>query len=88
MRTTVTLDPDVERLLKSAMRERGMSFKAALNEAARKGLLGRKPSRTRRFVQKTFRLGTSGQDLRWDKAVAIAEAMEDEELSRKLALRK
>ncbi len=27
MRTTVTLDPDVERLIKDAMRERSISFK-------------------------------------------------------------
>jgi hypothetical protein len=37
MRTTVTLDPDVERLLRDAMRERAISFKEALNEAARIG---------------------------------------------------
>jgi hypothetical protein len=29
-----------------------------------------------------------GQEFRWDKALAIADAIEDEELSRKLALRK
>ncbi len=69
------------------MRERGISFKAALNEAARRGLLGEKRRRAGRFVQKSFPLG-DGQDLRWDKALAIAEAMEDEELSRKLSLRK
>ena len=87
MRTTVTLDPDVERLIRDSMRERGISFKEALNEAARTGLLYKKHRRTRRFVQKSFRLG-EGQDFRWDKALAIAEAMEDEELSRKLSLRK
>ena len=38
MRTTVTLDPDTERLLRSAMRERDLTFKAALNEAIRQGL--------------------------------------------------
>jgi len=87
MRTTVTLDPDVERSLRTLMRERGISFKEALNESARKGLQGEKRARAGRFVQKSFAMGT-GQDLRWDKALAIAEAMEDEELSRKLALRK
>jgi len=30
MRTTVTLDPDVERLVRDVMRERGLSFKQAL----------------------------------------------------------
>lgn len=87
MRTTVTLDPDVERLIKHSMRERGVSFKEALNQAARSGLTRPKPGRTRPFVQKSFSMG-AGQDFRWDKALAIAEAMEDEDLSRKLAVRK
>ena len=87
MRTTVTLDPDVERLLRTAMRERGVSFKQALNDAARRGLTGEKRQRNKRFVQRTFSLGQV-EDLRWDKALAIAEAMEDEELTRKLALNK
>jgi hypothetical protein len=36
MRTTVTLDADVERLLKNEAHRRGASFKVALNEAVRK----------------------------------------------------
>ncbi len=87
MRTTVTLDSDVERLIKDAMRERGISFKEALNEAARIGLRGKGPKRAQNFVQKTFRMG-EGQQFRWDKALAVADAIEDEELSRKLTLRK
>jgi len=87
MRTTVTLDPDVEKLIRNVMREQGISFKEALNQAARRGLVVEKPRRPKRYVQRSLRLG-EGQDLRWDKALAIAEAMEDEELSRKLSLRK
>jgi hypothetical protein len=87
MRTTVTLDPDVERLIRDAMRERAISFKEALNEAARIGLGGKQRTRARKFFQKTFRLG-EGQEFRWDKALAVADAIEDEELNRKLALRK
>jgi len=30
----------------------------------------------------------AGQEFRWDKALAVAAAMEDEELTRKLSLRK
>ena len=86
VRTTVTLDPDVERLLRTSMRERGISFKEALNEAARSGLLRAKQRGARKFVQQTFRLG-DGQGFRWDKALALAEAMEDEEIARKLSLR-
>jgi hypothetical protein len=87
MRTTVTLDPDVERAIKDLMKERSISFKEALNEAARMGLRGKKDKSARKFVQKTFRMGAS-QEFRWDKALAVADAIEDEELSRKLALRK
>ena len=87
MRTTVTLDPDVERLLKDAMRERAISFKEALNEAARIGLRGKEPKRARKFVQKTFRMGAN-QEFRWDKALAAADAIEDAELTRRLSLRK
>jgi hypothetical protein len=87
VRTTVSLDPDVERLIKTSMKERGISFKEALNQAARAGLLAKPKARTRRFVQQTFRMGET-QNFRWDKALATAEAMEDEELSRKLSMRK
>ena len=38
MRTTVTLDPDVEQLLRDAMQRRRQSFKEALNQAIRAGL--------------------------------------------------
>ena len=85
MRTMATLDPDVERLVRDVLRERGLSFKQALNEALRRGLAPQ--GRPRRFVQRSFRMG-EGREVRWDRALALAEAMKDEELSRKLARRK
>ena len=87
MRTTVTLDPDTERIVRNIMRERGVSFKQALNDAIRAGLAPSKRNGTRRFTQKTYSLGAE-QNFRWDKALAVADAIEDEELSRKLSLRK
>jgi hypothetical protein len=87
MWTTVTLDPDVERLLQTAMRERGISFKQALNDAFRAGLMRGSSRGKRRFVQKAYSLG-SEQHFLWDKVLAAAEVIEDEELSRKLALRR
>jgi hypothetical protein len=38
MRTTVTLDHDVRRLLEEEMQRSGLSFKEALNAALRRGL--------------------------------------------------
>lgn len=82
MRTTVTLDPDVEALLRKIMRERGLSFREALNQAVRFGV-----GAARQFRQKTYHMGFP-PEFRWDKALALADAIEDEELARKLQLRK
>ena len=87
MRTTVTLDPDVERLIRTAMRERGTSFKQALNQAVRDGLSVKARPPRRKFVQQTYDMGAP-QLFRWDKALAVADAMEDEEILRKLSLNK
>lgn len=38
MRTTVTLDPDVEEALRRSMQQTGQSFKVTLNQAVRRGL--------------------------------------------------
>ena len=86
MRTTITLEPDVQALIRTAMKERGISFKEAINSAVRAGLThGR--TKQRYFVQKSYSLG-SEQNFRWDKALEAAAVIEDEELSRKLSLRK
>jgi hypothetical protein len=86
MRTTITLDPDVEVLVKKTMRERGNSFKETINDAIRAGLTHHK-GKTAKFEQQTFSMG-SEQNFRWDKALEAAALMEEEELSRKLAMRK
>lgn len=43
MRTTVTIDPDVEELLRQAMARQRTTFKQTLNEALRRGLRGESP---------------------------------------------
>jgi hypothetical protein len=68
------------------MKERGISFKEALNSAVRAGLTQARQKR-RGFVQKSYGLGAE-QNFRWDKALEVASAIEDEELGRKLSLRK
>jgi hypothetical protein len=78
MRTTLTLDPDVQSLIENAMRERGVSFKQAVNDAIRAGLM---PARGSRFVQRTFSMGFR-PEVNYDKALAIAAALDDEELIR------
>ena len=86
MRTTVTLDPDVAAKLKAVARERGISFKQALNSAVRAGLGGQRRSK------QTFRQYSQPMGLRpsldLDKALQLAAALEDEEIIRKLERRK
>lgn len=74
MRTTVTLEPDVEALLKRAMRERGVTFKDAVNQAVRDGLATR-PQKAPPFKQRTMHLGRPLVDL--TKALALADELDD-----------
>jgi hypothetical protein len=60
VRTTVTLDPDTEQLLRRRMTEEKVSFKKALNDAIRAGL-GRPEQEP--FRTKTFNMGPPKVDL-------------------------
>jgi hypothetical protein len=77
MRTTVTLDPDVESMLRKEVQKRGEPFKQVLNNAIRAGL--RSPKRRgEAFEPLTFDMGKPRLDL--TKAGALAAELEDEEL--------
>jgi hypothetical protein len=84
VRTTVTLDPDVEALVRKAMRERAVPFKVALNDAIRAGLTAANRRPTQRT--RTFRMGFEPA-LPWAKALRMAAELEDEELVRRLETR-
>jgi hypothetical protein len=77
MRTTVTLDPDVEKLLRKETRESGLPFKQVLNDAIRAGLRQRAP-KAAAFRPLTFDMGEPRMDL--TKALSLAASLEDEEL--------
>src|SRR5438045_1441931 len=77
MRTTVTLDPDVESMLRREVRRRGEPFKRVLNDAIRIGLRNMK-RRAETFEPLTFDMGKPRVDL--TKASSLAADMEDDEL--------
>ena len=79
MRTTVTLDPDTEHLVRQRMKEKGVSFKRALNDAIREGAAQRA---TPRYQTPTFDMGVPAVDL--TKSLRIVGELEDEELISKL----
>jgi hypothetical protein len=80
MRTTVTLDPDVESMLRKEMRRRGEPFKQVLNNAIRAGLRNMKRPADA-FEPLTFDMGKPRLDL--TKAASLAAELEDDELIRR-----
>lgn len=81
MRTTITLDPDAEQLIRRRMRERNQSFKEAVNDAIRASAHA---TAQRPFTTETASLGESRVNL--DRALQVAADLEDDELVRKLRL--
>jgi hypothetical protein len=77
MRTTVTLDPDVQSLLRKEVRRRGEPFKHVLNNAIRAGLRNMR-RREQGFEPLTFPMGKPRVAL--TKAAALAAELEDDEL--------
>lgn len=86
MRTTVTLDPEVAAGVRRIAAERGISFKEAMNSLLRAGL-GEETKSPRKYRHPARRMGLrAGVDL--DKALSLAATLEDDEVKRKLELRK
>ena len=80
MRTTVTLDPDVEELIRRRMHERRATFKDVVNDGLRTAL--RSADATQAHETPSFDLGAPRTDL--DRALALAGALEDEERLRRM----
>ena len=79
MRTTVTLDPDTESLVRQLMAERKVSFKEALNDAIRSGAGGR-PAES--FRGRVAEMGVPTVNL--DRALQLAGELDDEEFIRSM----
>lgn len=85
MRTTIDLDPDVNAHLRALARQRGVPLRVVINDALRAS--AHPSSAEAPYVLPTRRLGIRpGVDL--DKALALAGQLEDDEIARKLELRK
>lgn len=89
MRTTLTLDDRLERELKRLAADSGRSFKETVNSVIARGLAaegGHRPSEPYRI--EPVSLGGVRPGVNLDKALALADALDDEERARKLELRK
>ncbi|HEX8712182.1 MAG TPA: hypothetical protein VF730_09935 [Terracidiphilus sp.] len=76
MRTTLTLDDDVARLVQDEARRSGESFKGTINHLLRLGLTSaRKPEKKKRFVVTPIALN-SGLGTRYRNVNELLEALE------------
>ena len=88
MRTTLTLDEQIAKALKDAAHRTGKPFKQVVNETLRAGLAAGHASRARRYRVKPAALGGVIGSVDLDKALQLADTLEDREIARKAALRK
>ena len=85
MRTTLRIEDDLLAELKRRATEEGISLAELANRLLRGGLAAKRPRRKSVRIR-TLDMGPPRIDL--DKALRVAEELEDDELLRKLALRK
>jgi predicted DNA-binding ribbon-helix-helix protein len=89
MRTTLTLEEQIARDLKRIARTSGKPFKIVVNETLQAGLAASQaPKKPRRYRLRTVSLGGVREGIDLDKALGVADLLEDEELGRKMDLRK
>jgi hypothetical protein len=89
MRTTLTIDDRLAKALKALAHRSGKPFKRVVNETLQAGLAaGAAPPRARRYRVKTVSLGGARPGIDLSKALRLADALEDDEIARKLELRK
>jgi hypothetical protein len=88
MRTTLTLDDALLRELRALAHKNEAPFKDVVDKVLRAGLDNLKVAqRPRRYRARTFAMGRPSTP-RMDKALEIATELENEEIARKIALRK
>jgi hypothetical protein len=76
MRTTITLDPDVQALLKDAAHRSGKPFKVTLNDAVRAGLRPQRGAAAPPPFWPLVDMGLPLVDL--TKALALADELDDQ----------
>ncbi len=88
MRTTLTIDDRLARDLKEIAHRTGRPFKVVVNETLRAGLSAKQVRSAKRYRVRPASLGQVLPGVNLDKALALASSLEDEEIARKLELRK
>ena len=88
MRTTLTLDDRIAKALKALAHRSGKPFKQVVNETLHAGLTAREAPKPMPYRVKAASLGGVMPGFDIVKALRLASVLEDEEIARKLELRK
>lgn len=89
VRTTLTLDDDLAQALKEKAFRTGSSFKSVVNETLRAGLAASQaPPRPKRYRLEPSSLGGVRPGIDLDRALELADVLEDREIARELEQRK
>ena len=89
MRTTLTIDDQIAKALKALAHRSGKPFKQVVNEALRAGLaVGSSQPAARPYRVKPVSLGGVHPGIDPVEALRLADALEDDEIKRKLERRK
>lgn len=84
MRTTVDLDSDLLERLRVESARRRVSFKQLLNSAIRHGLTARPASAAKGYRTPVHRFGAVREGLNLDKALGIADGLDDVDVATEL----
>ena len=88
MRTTLTIDDAIAKALKDLAHRSDKPFKEVVNETLRAGLNARRAPKAKRYRVKPASLGGAAPGINLDKALALADALEDQEIAAKIERRK
>ena len=90
MRTTLDIQEDLLKAMRKVAHQRGLPFKSVVDLALRKGLKAGllKQTDSSPYSCPAFSMGQAADLGRLDKALSLADELEEEEVARKLSMRK
>ena len=89
VRTTLTIEDRIAKALRALAHRSGKPFKRVVNETLQAGLAAREtPAKTRPYRVKPVSLGGVEAGIDLAKVLRLADALEDDEIARRLELRK
>jgi hypothetical protein len=88
MRTTLTIDDGIAKALKDLAHRSNKPFKEVVNDTLRAGLRAQRAPKAKRYRVKPASLGGVLPGVNLDKALALADALEDQEIAAEIERRK